>query len=202
MPWCVICEKRLARCCSVCHTFSELDIQVCTFCSRSSAHTRYRGHDFCWSCVAGGWGSQSNRRRFDFKYCNCCKACFQERTCEQCGTLNDEKHIAWCTTCEKRVARWCPACRTPNEIVTLICDLCSLPCSSASCWSCVAGGFGRDRTRDDLIRHTAVVANPVFGIVHAPAAGNSVKREAACLVFPLFCANCSLVLRVHLSRVP
>ena len=95
LPWCVICEKRLARCCSVCHTFSELDIQVCTFCSRSSAHTRYRGHDFCLSCVAGGWGNQSHKRRFESKYCNCCQACFQARTCEQCGTFNDEKHIAW-----------------------------------------------------------------------------------------------------------
>lgn len=36
----------------------------------------------------------------------------------------------------------------------------------------------RKVTRDNLIRHTAVVANPVVGIAHAPAAGNSMMRSS------------------------
>ena len=123
-------------------------------------------------------GESSSRRTFDSKYCNCFQACFQARTCEQCGTFNDEKHIAWCTICEKRVARWCPACCTPNEIVTPICNLCSRSSSSGFCWIVWQAVLDRKVTRDDLIRHTAVVANPVVGIAHAPAAGNSMMRSS------------------------
>ena len=36
----------------------------------------------------------------------------------------------------------------------------------------------REVTRDNLIRHTAVVAYPVVGIAHAPAAGNSMMRSS------------------------
>ena len=129
LPWCVICDRRLARSCSTCHTRTELQLQLCTVCSRSSAISR-RGHDFCWSCVAGGFGSDSSKRQFGTEYRNCCATCFKDRTCQGCQSFNGSKHVRWCSKCQLRVARWCSECVSNEDLDLAFCSACAEESSS------------------------------------------------------------------------
>ena len=57
LPWCRLCEKRLARSCKSCFRPDVLAMEICTKCSSSSASV-HKGTDYCWSCVAGGFSKK------------------------------------------------------------------------------------------------------------------------------------------------
>ena len=123
LPWCRLCEKRLARSCKSCLRPDALAMEICTKCSSSSASV-YKGTDYCWSCVAGGFAKNSNKRRFGADYRNCSISCYSDRFCESCGGFNAEKDVEWCSRCRVRICAWCKDCNPAGYLAASLCRAC------------------------------------------------------------------------------
>ena len=99
-------------------------MRYCKKCSRGSSVASRRVDEFCWSCIGGGFGKDSNKRRYDAKFRNCCRTCWRARTCEVCDNFNDDVNLAWCCRCSARLARWCTTCNEEDSLKPLRCSCC------------------------------------------------------------------------------
>ena len=93
-------------------------------CEENPVKRARRDDGLCWSCVACGFGDASNPAQNGAIYKHCCKACFADRYCRQCGTFQDAMVLPVCSQCECRIARWCSDCNAGASLRPPLCVAC------------------------------------------------------------------------------
>ena len=67
--WCKACQQHLAKWCTKCNPTEKLEMQICSRCETRGVTGNIAGaaggssrlDGTCWSCVAGGFGAQSQQ---------------------------------------------------------------------------------------------------------------------------------------------
>lgn len=121
--------------------------------------------DKCWSCVAGGFGEFSNSAQNSYAFHGCCRSCCSGRTC--CRKFNRETTLLWCSECQEYLAQWCSKCVDAAVLEKRLCRKCNARRiigdvheervqyvrSDGTCWSCVAGEFGKYSNKAQSEQH-------------------------------------------------